>query len=72
VLSGILIKAIGSLPFLGAIFEDTSGRGDIHLVISLSALAVSSIILTVVGVIAGMIPAIRASRLDPVVAMRGD
>jgi len=67
-----LVKLIGSLPFLGPLFEDTSGRGDIHLAVSLAALLLSSSILTGVGIVAGMIPAIRASRLDPVLAMRSE
>ncbi len=71
-LAAALIKMVGSLPFLGAIFEDTSGRGDIHLMVSLSAVVISSAILCAVGVIAGMIPAIRASRLDPVQAIRSE
>ena len=71
-LAAALIKMVGSLPFLGTIFEDTSGRGDIHLMVSLSAVVVSSAILCAVGVIAGMIPAIRASRLDPVQAIRSE
>lgn len=71
-LAALLIKLIGSLPFLGEIFEDTSGRGDIHLAVSISALFVSSAILSGVGVIAGMIPAVRAARLDPVRAMRAE
>ncbi len=66
------LKIVGSLPFLGALFEDTSGRGDIHLSFSLSALVVSSSILTAVGLIAGLIPAWRASRLDPVQALRSE
>jgi putative ABC transport system permease protein len=70
VLAALLIRLIGSLPFLGELFEDSSGRGDIHLAVSLSALLVSSTILSAVGIIAGMIPAVRAARLDPVQAMR--
>jgi putative ABC transport system permease protein len=71
-LATALVKMIGSLPFLGPLFEDTSGRSDIHLVVSVSALLVSSTILIAVGLIAGMIPALRASRLDPVQAIRSE
>jgi len=67
-----MVKLIGSLPFLGPLFEDTSGRSDIHLSVSVSALLVSGSILMVVGVIAGMIPAIRAARLNPVQAIRSE
>lgn len=68
----ILVKLIGTLPMLGPLFEDTSGRGDIHLAVSFSALIIASFILTAVGLIAGMIPAVRAARLDPVQAIRSE
>ena len=71
-LATLLVKMIGSLPFLGPLFEDTSGRSDIHLAVSVSALLVSSTILIAVGLIAGMIPALRASRLDSVQAIRSE
>ena len=69
-LATFCIHLIGSLPLLGPIFEDTTGRGDLHLTVSWSALAVSSVILIAVGLAAGLLPAVRAARLDPAIAIR--
>jgi len=72
---GVLVSyavaaAVGTLPLMGPLFEDDSGRGDIHLHISVAILAISTFVLLLVGVISGLIPALRASKLDPVEALR--
>jgi len=65
-----LTTLIGSLPLLGPLFKDTSGAGDIHLQLSAFAVVTSTAMLETVGLIAGLLPAIRASRLDPIEALR--
>jgi putative ABC transport system permease protein len=70
ILSHLVAASIGTLPLLGPLFEDDSGRGDIHLTISWGTVALSTVVLMVVGVLSGLVPAVRASRLDPVVALR--
>ncbi len=72
--AGIIIAyliswGVGALPLMSA-FGDNLQAGDVHLQISVSSLAVATIILSVVGILSGMIPAIRASQLDPIESLR--
>jgi putative ABC transport system permease protein len=69
-LSWGIVNAIGTLPLMGALFEDDSGKADLHLAFSASTVLVSTALLMAVGLASGLVPALKASKLDPVAALR--
>jgi putative ABC transport system permease protein len=51
-------------------YKTANHEGDIILHASLGTMLVSFIILALVGIISGLLPALRAARMDAVVALR--
>jgi putative ABC transport system permease protein len=70
VISYLLVLIVGRRPFLADLLDDPTRSTDIHLLLSPDVILTATGILMLVGLLSGLWPALRASRLDPIQSLR--
>ena len=70
ILSYAFVYLIGARPFLADMMDDPTRQTDIQLLLSTDVLGLATAILMTVGLLSGIWPAIRASRMDPIESLR--
>ena len=66
----LLTWVIPPMPLYSALYKTANHEGDIFLQASATVMIISFVILSGVGIVSGFFPALKASRMDPVEALR--
>ena len=69
VLAAIVPHFVPAMPLYSEMYKTANHEGDIILSASWTIMAVSFVILAIVGIVSGFLPALRAARMDPVTAL---